>query len=117
MRGRKPLVAVDIALSDFGRVGVALDEKSAAALRPRLEEALALGHTVSFGAVTMTASGLGLEGKTYGWDELHSIFFFLDCPESRRTARTSTAATRRSPSTFVRRVETPARLFSARRSS
>ncbi len=76
MRGRKPLVAVDIALSDFGRVGVALDEKSAAALRPRLEEALALGHTVSFGAVTMTASGLGLEGKTYGWDELHSIFFF-----------------------------------------
>jgi hypothetical protein len=76
MRGKKPLVALDIALSDFGQVGVALDEKSAAALTPRFEEALARGQIVSFGAVTMTASGLGLEGKTSGWDELHSIYFF-----------------------------------------
>jgi hypothetical protein len=75
VRGRKPLVAVDLALSDFGQVGAALDARSAAGLTPRYEQALQRGEAVSFGPIIMNADGLLLKGRSVAWDEILEIWF------------------------------------------
>jgi len=75
IRGRKPLVVVDLALSDSGQVGAALDLRSAAALAPRCEQALRSGQSVPFGPITMTASGLTVKGTSFAWDEVAALAF------------------------------------------